>query len=94
MATSAQQSPPATALHMLLKKRTFYNELFSFVRSIQKHNVFIIGGPMNAKIGKNVNNKFSLHILSNINMEYLKNFTIANGLSCQNTRFQKRKLKL
>ena len=32
----------------------FYNELSSFVRSIPKHNIFIIGGNINAQIGKNV----------------------------------------
>ena len=37
----------------------FYNELSSFVRSIPKHNVLVIGRDINAQIGKNVNNKFS-----------------------------------
>ena len=46
---------------------TFYNELFFLVCSIAKHNVLIIGGDMNAQIGKNVNNKFSLHNKSNRN---------------------------
>ena len=36
----------------------FYNELSSLVLSILKHNV-LIGGEMNAQIGKNVNPKFS-----------------------------------
>ena len=40
---------------------TFYNELSTLVRSVLKYNVLIIGGDMNAQIGKNVNNKFSLH---------------------------------
>ena len=30
----------------------FYNELSSLVRSIPKHNVLVIGGDMNAQIGK------------------------------------------
>ena len=30
----------------------FYNELFSLIRSIPKHNFLIIGGDMNAQIGK------------------------------------------
>ena len=42
----------------------FYNVLASFVRSIPKHKVLIIGGDMNAPKGKNLNNKFSLHISS------------------------------
>ena len=31
---------------------TFYNELSSLVRCIPKHNVLIIGGDINAQIGK------------------------------------------
>ena len=31
---------------------TFYDELSSLVRSIQKNNVLVIGGDMNAHIGK------------------------------------------
>ena len=36
----------------------FYNELSSLVCSILKHTVLIIGGDMNAQIGKNINHKF------------------------------------
>ena len=43
----------------------FYDELSSLVRSIPKHNVLVIGGDMNAQIGKNVNQKSSLHNSSN-----------------------------
>ena len=35
----------------------FYNELFSLVHSIPKHNVLVIRGDMNAEIGKNVKKK-------------------------------------
>ena len=72
----------------------FYNELSSLVRSIPKHNILVIGRDMNAQIGKNVNNKFSLHNLSNRNREHLKDFTLENRLTCLNTKFQKRKGKL
>ena len=41
---------------------TFYDELSSLVRSIPKHNVLVIGGDMNAQIGKNRNKKYSLQI--------------------------------
>ena len=44
---------------------TFYDELSSLVRSIPKHNVVVIGGDINAPIGKNVNHKLSLHNSSN-----------------------------
>ena len=46
---------------------TFYDELSSLVCSIPKHNVLVIGGDMNAQIGKNGNNKYSLHNTSNRN---------------------------
>ena len=91
MATPAQQSYPATALSMLVKKTNpiaYYIELSSLVRSVPKHNVLVIGGDMNAQIGKNVNNKFSLHNLSN------RNFTLENRLTSLNTKFQKKKEKL
>ena len=54
-ATPEQQSSPATARPMLVKKLklvTFYDELSSLVRSIPKHNMLVIGGDMNAQIGK------------------------------------------
>ena len=66
----------------------FYDELSSHVRSIPKHNV--IGGDMNAQIGKNGNNKYSLHNTSNRNGQYLTDFMIENRLSRLNTNFQKR----
>ena len=72
----------------------FYNELFSLVRSNPKHYVLAIGGDMNAQIGKNVSNKFSLHNSSNRNGEHITNFTLENRLAWLNTKFQKRKGKL
>ena len=72
----------------------FYNELSSLVRSIPKHNIFIISGDMNAQIGKNINHKFNLHNSSNRNGEHLTDFTLENRLTCLNTKFQKRKGKL
>ena len=60
----------------------FYNKLSSLVCSIPKHNVFVIGGDMNAQIGKKVNHKFSLHNSSNRNTEHLTDFTRENRLSC------------
>ena len=40
----------------------FYNELSSLVCIIPKYTVLVIGGDMNAQIGKNGSNKYSLHI--------------------------------
>ena len=65
----------------------FYNELSSLVRSIQINNVLIIGGDMNAQIGKNVNNKFSLYHSPNRNGEHLTDFILEYGLTWLNTKF-------
>ena len=71
----------------------FYNKLSSLIHSIPKH-VLIIGGDINAQIGKNVNNIFSLHNSSNRNGEHLTDFMLENRLTYLNTKFQKRKGKL
>ena len=68
---------------------TFYDELSSLVRSIPKHNMLVIGGDMNAQIGKNGNNKYSLHNTSNRNGQHLTDFMIENRLACLNTNYQK-----
>ena len=56
---------------------TFYNELSSLVRSIPKH-ILIISGDMNVQIGKDENNKFCLHNLSNRKGEHLTEFSLEN----------------
>ena len=73
---------------------TFYSELSSLVRSILEHHVLVIGGDMNAQIGKNRNNKCSLHNMSNRNGQHLTDFMIENRLACLNTNYQKREGKL
>ena len=72
---------------------TFYDELSSLVRRIPKH-MLVIGGDMNAQIGKNVNNKYSLHNTSNRNGQHLTDFMIENRSACLNTNYQKREGKL
>ena len=69
---------------------TVYEKLSSLVRSIPKHNLLVIGGDMNAQIGKNRNNKYSLHNTSNRNRQHLTDFMIENRLTCLNTNYQKR----
>ena len=56
--------------------------------------MLVIGGDMNAKIGKNGNNKYSLHNTSNRNGQHLTDFMIENRLACLNTNYQKREGKL
>ena len=69
-------------------------EIFLFVRTIPIHNVLVIGEDMNVQIGKNENNKFCFYNSSNRNGEHLIDFSLENGLTCLNTKFQKRKEKL
>ena len=97
METPEQQSSPATALQMLVKKLNqspFYDELSSLVRSIPKHNMLIISGDMNTQIVINGNSKYCLHNTSNRNGQYLTDFSIENRLTYLNTNYQKREGKL
>ena len=71
----------------------FYDELSSLVRSIPKH-MLVIGEDMNAQIGKNGNDKYSLHNSSNRNGQHLTDFMIENRLTCLNTNFQKKEGKV
>ena len=73
---------------------TFYKELSSLVRSIPKHNLLVIGGDMNAQIGKNRNNKYSLYNTSNRNGQHLTDFMIENSLYWGMLIYQKREGKL
>ena len=72
---------------------TFYEELSSLLRNIPKHNLLVIVGDMNAQIGKNRNNKYSLHNTSNRNGQHLTDFMLENRLACLNTNYQKREGK-
>ena len=56
--------------------------------------MFVIGRDINAQIGKNGNNKYSLHNTSNRNGQHVTDFMIENRLSCLNTNYQKREGKL
>ena len=71
----------------------FYDELSSLVRSIPKLNVLVIGGDMNAQIGKYVNHKFRLHNSSNRNGGKSNRFHARNRLTSLNTKFQKKEGK-
>ena len=92
--TPKQQLSPATALPMLAKKTKFWRRSILPSSSIPKHNLLVIGGDMNAQIGKNRHNKYSLHYASNRNGQHLIDFMIENRLTCLNTNFQKREGKL
>ena len=49
---------------------------------------------MNAQIGKNGNNRYSLHNTSNRNGQHQTEFMMENRLTCLNTNYQKREGKL
>ena len=68
----------------------FYDELSSLVLSIPKHNVLVIGRDMNAQIGKNGNNRYSLHNTLNRNGQHQTEFMMENRLKCLNNNYQKR----
>ena len=70
------------------------NLLIAVFCCILKHNVLVIGGDMNALIGKNINHKFSSHNSSNRNGENLTDYSRENRLTCLKRKFQKRKGKL
>ena len=57
MATPDQQSSPATVLPILVKKQNSSPSMCAASRN----NGLVIGGDMNAQIGKNGNHKYSLH---------------------------------
>ena len=95
MAIPEQQSSPATALPMLVKKLNLPPSTMSYpLLCIPKHNVLVIGRDMNAHIWKNGNNKYSLLNMSNRNGQNLTDFMIENRLACLNTNYQKMEGKL
>ena len=73
---------------------TFCNKLSSLVWHISKHNVLTINGDIDVPIGKDRNNKLSLHNLPNRNREYLEDFSLENRLTCLNAEFKKKEEKL
>ena len=84
MATPAQQFYSPMNVSEQTELIAFYNELSFLARSISKHNVLVIGGDMNAQIGKNGNHKFSLHNSSKRNGEHLTDSTLKNRWTCLN----------
>ena len=73
---------------------TFYDELSSLVWHFPKHNVFIIGGNMNAITYKEENDKFCVHNCANSNGKHRADLSLENSLVCVNTKFQERKKQI
>ena len=63
-------------------------ENWGLMRRLLKNNILIIRKDINDQMGKNVNNKFSLHNTSNRNGKHLMDFILENKLTCPNTKFQ------
>ena len=72
----------------------FYSNLSSLVRDIPKHNVKIIGGDMNAKIGKSDCKGSHFHEQTNRNGKMLIDFMNECDLIDLSTKYCKRKGKL
>ena len=68
----------------------FYADLSSVTRQVPKHNILIIGGDLNAHLGRKDGFKYAFHATSNRNGIMLKNFLLENNLICLNTKFQRR----
>ena len=72
------------------KVQQYYDNLCRAVESVPAHNVLIITGDVNARLGKEHVN-FPFHEETNRNGEYLVDFIQEKGLICVNTKFQKNK---
>ena len=68
----------------------FYTKLTCLTRQIPKHNVLIIGGDLNAHLGKDSGYKYAYHQTTNRNGQMLKDYLQENNMLCLNTHFQKR----
>ena len=66
----------------------FYNNLSTLTRHVPQHNFLILGGDMNAQLGKSDGYKYSYHDTSNRNGKKLHDFVKENDLFCLNTKYQ------
>ena len=78
-------------------KEQFYEELQRTQDREPKHDVKIIIGDMNAKLGKEkvfsqVIGRNTLHSISNVNGEMVANYAISNGMYLASTNFQHKKI--
>jgi exonuclease III len=75
------------------EKEKFYEDLQIVHNKIPKHDIVIILGDLNAKIGKediyqNVAGKYTLHEISNRNGEWVCEYAIANSMKIISTYYQ------
>ena len=70
-----------------------YNRLGRAIESIPTHNVLMVIGDFNARLGKE-DARFTFHEETNKNGKFLMELVMEKNLICGNTYFQKRKGKL
>ena len=68
----------------------FYNELSSLIRMIPNHNIIMVAGDFNAKLGSDDGFTQSFHCKSNRNGILLTELMNDHKLVCLNTKFQKK----
>lgn len=71
----------------------FYDELSSLTRQVPKHNILIVGGDFNAKLGQETGYLHSFHKCSNRNGLLLHEYIVESRLICLNAKYQKRQGK-
>ena len=76
------------------EREEFYIELAELTKKIPKHNVTLIGGDMNAKIGENDAKGSAYNTTTNENGQLFLDYTQECNLKVLNTSFLKRKGKL
>jgi len=80
-------------------KEKFYVELQKTQDTVPKHDVTVILGDMNAKLGKEkvfsqVVGRHTLHDISNENGEMVANYAISNDMFLVSTNFQHKKIHI
>ena len=68
--------------------KNYYHQLTAATKSVPAHNVQIVAGDFNARIGLD-NVKFAYHTSTNRNGEFLHEYTQENDLVIANTIFKK-----
>ena len=73
--------------------KSYYHQLTAATKSVPAHNVLIVAGDFNARIGLD-NAKFAYHTSTNRNGEFLHEYVQENDLVITNTTFKKKTSKL
>jgi len=79
------------------EKEKFYKDLQKIHNKIPKHDIVIIMGDLNVKIGKedvyqHVVGKYTLHEITNSNGEWVCEYAIANNMKIVSTHYQHKRI--